>query len=455
VSTPRAICTRTRYFSPSDEIEDYFRRVAKDFGVYDRIRFNTEVTDARYDEDAQLWCTQVRRADGSVETLESNVLVSAVGAFTTPKFPDIPGFEKFRGKVVHTAAWDQSLDLTGKRVAVIGNGASAMQLVPAIADDVQSLTIFQRSKQWAAPFAKFKKPIPDAVRFLFNEIPLYEWWYRLRLSWIFDSKVYPSLQKDPDWHDPEHSLNAQNDGYRRFFTRYILGELGDRQDLAPRVVPEFPPYGKRMLLDNGWFRTLTRPHVELVDVPITAVQENGIVVNTGREFDFDVIIVASGFDVTRFLSTLPVHGRGGISIREAWHDDDPQAYLGTVTPQFPNMFTLYGPNTSLGHGGAFIFIVECQVNYILSMLEQMIETGVTEVECREDVCERYNRTMDEMHERMIWTHPGARSYYQNSKGRVVVNSPWRTVDYWRLTRAANLDDYHVKRGALETASAAS
>lgn len=329
-----------------------------------------------------------------------------------------------------------------------------MQLVPAIVDDVESLTIFQRSKQWAAPFAKFHKDIPDAVRFLFSEIPLYEWWYRLRLTWIFDSKAYPSLQKDPEWHDPEHSLNAINDGHRRFFTRYILSELGDRQDLAPRVVPEYPPYGKRMLLDNGWFRTLTLPQVELVDVPITAVQENGITVHSGREYDFDVIIVASGFDVTRFLSTLPVHGRDGVSIREAWNDDDPRAYLGTVTPRFPNLFTLYGPNTSLGHGGAFIFIVECQVNYILSMLKQMFVSGVTEVECREDVCDKYNRTMDEMHSRMIWTHPGSRSYYTNSQGRVVVNSPWRTVDYWRFTREADLNDYHVKQGAAEPVTAA-
>ena len=166
----------------------------------------------------------------------------------------------------------------------------------------------------------------------------------------------------------------------------------------------------------------------------------------GDHREFDVIVVASGFDVARFLSPIEVHGKDGISIREAWHDDDPKAYLGTVTPGFPNLFMLYGPNAALGHGGSFIFIVECQINYLLSVLDKMFENGITEVECRRDVCDRYNATMDEMHSRMIWTHPGMRTYYRNSAGRVVVNSPWRTSDYWDMTRSADLDDFHCAYG---------
>jgi 4-hydroxyacetophenone monooxygenase len=435
------------YFGSKQEIEGYFRRVAKDFGIYDDVRFGTEVIATRYDEKSLRWISELRCPDGTVDRIESNVVICAVGAFGTPKWPDIAGFDRFRGHVLHTAQWDESVELEGKRVAVIGNGASAMQLVPAIADRVGSLTIFQRSRQWAAPFPKFHKRIPDPVRFLFSEVPLYEWWYRLRLSWIFDSKVYVSLFKDPEWHDPEHSLNALNDAHRRFFTRYIRQQLGDRQDLAPRVIPEFPPYGKRMLLDNGWFRTLTRPNVELVDTPIEGVDETGIQVRDGEHHDFDVIIVASGFDVVRFLSPIQVYGRDGVSIRQAWNDDDPKAYLGTVTPGFPNFFMLYGPNTGLGHGGSFIFIVECQINYVLSVLDKMFETGTAEVECRDEVCERYNATMADMHSRMIWTHPGMSTYYRNSRGRVVANSPWRTTDYWSFTRSADFRDYHTKTTA--------
>lgn len=435
------------YFGTKEEIAGYFQKVAQDHGVYDDIRFGTEVIEARYDEERQIWVSELEGPDGSIERLESNILISAVGAFGTPRWPDIPGFDRFGGDLLHTAQWDEAVELEGKRVAVIGNGASAMQLVPAIVDRTASLTIFQRSKQWAAPFAKFHRRVPNAVRFMLSEVPLYEWWYRLRLSWIFDSKVYESLKVDPDWHDPDHSLNAINEGHRRYFTRYILEELGNRQDLAPRVIPDYPVYGKRMLLDNGWFRTLTRPDVELVDVPIEQIDETGIQLRGGAHYEFDAIIAASGFDVARFLSPLPVYGRGGQSIREAWDDDDPTAYLGTVTPGFPNLFMLFGPNTGLGHGGSFMYLVECQVNYVLSMLNRMFETDVTEVECRAKVCEDYNAVMTDMHSRMIWTHPGMRTYYRNSRGRVVANSPWRTTDYWDMTREADLDEYHTKTGA--------
>jgi 4-hydroxyacetophenone monooxygenase len=436
-----------RYFASRDEVRDNYRKVADEFDIRGTIQFNTEVLATKYDEALQRWHSTLRRPDGTVETVTSNVVISAVGAFGNPKWPDIAGLKDFEGRIVHTAQWDDDLDLEGKRVAVIGNGASAMQLVPAIADRVKSLTVYQRSKQWVAPFAKLHKDIPDGVRFLCSEVPLYEWWYRLRLSWIFDSKVYDSLHKDPDWHDPDRSLNAVNDGHRRFFTRYILKELGDRQDLAPRVIPDFPPYGKRMLLDNGWFRTLTKPHVELVDNPIERVDESGILNADGSHREFDVIVVASGFDVARFLSPVNVYGRGETSIREAWDDDDPKAYLGTVTPAFPNFFMLFGPNTSLGHGGSFIFITECQITYVMSVLEKMFASGISEVECREEVCRDYNDTMDRLHQDMIWTHPGMSTYYRNSRGRVVVNSPWRTVDYWRFTKEADLSHYETKNYA--------
>ena len=441
-----------RFFGSRREILDYFEKVAREHGILESTRFGTEVVAARYDEDRQVWRAEVRRADGGTEVLESDVLVCAVGAFGTPKWPDIPGLDRFEGTLQHSAMWDQGVELDGKRVGVIGNGASAMQIAPAIVDRVGFLTVFQRSKMWAAPFPKFHQDVPDGIRFLNAEVPLYEWWYRLRLSWIFDSKVYESLKVDPDWPEPQRSLNAVNDGHRRFFTRYIVEQLGDRQDLAPRVVPDFPPYGKRMLLDNGWFRMLTRSDVELVDTPIARVDETGVELADGRHVDLDVLVSASGFDVARFLAPIDVYGRGGISIREAWNDDDPRAYLGTVTPLFPNFFTLYGPNTALGHGGSFMFVVECQVNYVLAVLDMMFAAGLTEVECRPEVCERYNDTMADMHSRMVWTHPGMSTYYRNSKGRVVMNSPWRTTDYWRLTRDANLDDFLVKRGAEARAS---
>lgn len=436
----------SRYFPPQNEIDSYFRGVAQKHGVYDEIRFGTEVLSAEYDENDKVWVSRLRNPDGSEETLRTNVLISAVGLFAEPSVPNVPGLDTFDGPVVHTARWDQDLDLRDKRVAVIGTGASAMQLAPAMVDDVASLTIFQRTRQWAAPFPKFHKPVPEPIRFLMREVPLYQHWYRLRLSWIFDSKVYPTLHKDPNWEDTQHSINAANAGHRRFFERYIREELGDRQDLADRVIPNYPPYGKRMLLDNGWFRMLTRPEVTLVDNAddgIDHIEGNTIHTRNGNSYEVDVIVLATGYHVARMLSTLPITGRGGLSIREAWDDTDPQAYLGTVVPDFPNLFILYGPNTQLGHGGAFIFVMECQIDYVLKILRSMYESGVSEVECRKDVFTSYNEAVQERHQQMIWTHQGMTTYVRNDKGRVVGNNPWELVEFWGLLRNADLGDYHV------------
>ncbi|MCZ4586168.1 NAD(P)/FAD-dependent oxidoreductase [Rhodococcus opacus] len=442
----------SRYFPPQAEIDEYFRGAARRNGIYDEIRFGTEVLASEYDECEHIWVSRLRNPDGTEEIIRTNVLISAVGLFAEPIVPDIAGLDEFDGPVVHTARWDSELDLTGKRVAVVGTGASAMQLAPAIVDDVHSLTIFQRSRQWAAPFPKFHKPVPDPIRFLMREVPLYQHWYRIRLSWIFDSKTYPSLQKDPNWEDTQHSINAINAGHRRFFERYIREELGDREDLAPNVIPNYPPYGKRMLLDNGWFRMLTRPEVTLVDNAddgIDHISGNTIHTRNGNSYEVDVIILATGYNVARMLSPLPIKGRNGLSIRDAWDDTDPRAYLGTVVPDFPNLFVLYGPNTQLGHGGAFIFVMECQIDYVLKTLRAMFEAGVGEVECRRDVFETYNDAVQERHQQMIWTHQGMTTYVRNDKGRVVGNNPWELVEFWSLLNNADLGDYHLVENAVE------
>jgi len=436
----------SRYFPPQSELDEYFRGVAKRNGIYDVIRFRTEVLDSEYDETEHAWVSRLRNPDGSEEVVRTNILVTAVGSFVEPVIPDIAGLAEFEGPVIHTARWDSTVDLAGKRVAVVGTGASAMQFAPAVVDEVSSLTIFQRGRQWAAPFPKFHKPVPDPIRFLLREVPLYQHWYRLRLSWIFDSKVYPTLHKDPQWHDPEHSINAINAGHRRFFERYIRDELGDRQDLADKVIPNYPPYGKRMLLDNGWFRMLTREDVTLVDNADDGIDHiSGKTIHTrnGQSFEVDVIVMATGYNVARMLSTLTIRGRNGLSIRDAWNDTDPRAYLGTVVPDFPNLFVLYGPNTQLGHGGAFIYVMECQIRYVLKTLQAMFDADVREIECRRDVFEKYNDSVQERHQQMIWTHTGMTTYVRNDKGRVVVNNPWELVEFWSLLNNADLSDFHT------------
>lgn len=435
----------SRYFAGRDELHDYLERIATEFDIRPHIRFDTEVTEARYDADSQSWLLQVRGADGSVETVHANVVITAVGAFNKPKYPDIAGLETFPGPVVHTARWpSEGVDLAGRRVAVIGNGASAMQLVPAIAGEVASVTVFQRSPQWAAPFEKFLVPVPDPVRFLLREVPLYEAWYRLRQAWIFNDRIYDALHKDPEWPDPDRSINRINDGHREFFTRYIVSELGDRQDLLESVLPTYPPFGKRMLLDNGWFRTLRRDNVHLVTDRVARVDGDRIVTRDGNEHQVDVIVLATGFDVVRFLAPMTIRGRSGATLSETWNEDDPRAYLGCVVPDFPNLFCLYGPNTQTGHGGSVMFMMEVQTRYIMSVIAQMIERGLGAVECRADIHDRYNDEVDRAHEGMVWTHPGMDTYYRNSRGRVVVNNPFRVVEFWHMARQADLDEYQVE-----------
>jgi len=432
----------SKYFALRDELHGYLEHVSREFDVRKNIRFETEVLSAVYQAAEQRWTVEVRTADGLTETHTANVVISAVGAFNPPVYPDIEGMHDFRGPSWHTARWPEHADLAGKKVAIIGNGASCMQVAPEIQHEVAALTIFQRSNHWAAPFEQFRREVPEPIRFLLREVPLYRAWYRVRLGWTFNDRIHSALQKDPDWVHPERSLNAQNDAHRAYFTEYVKSELGDRSDdLLDKVLPTYPPFGKRMLMDNGWYRMLRNPKVQLVDDEVVRIASDRLITADGSEYEADVLIYATGFDVLRFIDSYAVIGRSGRSLREVWEDDNAKAYLGTVVPDFPNYFTLYGPNLQPGHGGSLIFVVEMQVNYIMDVLRQMAANGLGAVECRSDVSDRYNEAVDRAHANMVWTHPGMQTYYRNARGRIVVNSPWRNVDFFAMTRSADLTEY--------------
>ncbi|ANK83504.1 MAG: monooxygenase [Rhizobiales bacterium NRL2] len=435
----------SKFFALRDELKAYLNHVADHFGLRDHIRFQTEVVSTEWIEDRQQWKVTTRDPSGREAVEYANIVVSAAGIFNPPVFPDIPGIDDFDGPSFHTSRWPDDLDLKGKRVAIIGNGASAMQICPEIQNTVGSLTIYQRSLHWAAPFPHFRKPVPDALRFLIREVPLYQAWYRCRLGWTFNDRVHPALQKDPAWPDQERSLNAINDGHRKYFTKYIRDELGDRQDLLEKVVPPYPPFGKRMLMDNGWFRMLRNPKVELVTERIGKIDGNALVTEDGERREADVLIIATGFDVLRFINTYEARGRDGKSLREVWDDDDARAYMGTLVPGFPNYFILYGPNTQPGHGGSLLFVIEMQINYIMDLIRKMTKKDIGAAEIRKDVHDAYNAHVEKAHENMVWTHPGMQTYYRNDKGRVTVNFPYRNVDLFEMTREAKLNEYETEK----------
>ncbi|MFL3020215.1 MAG: flavin-containing monooxygenase [Candidatus Poriferisodalaceae bacterium] len=431
-----------KYFCLRDELHGYLEHVCDSFEVRDTIRFETTVERIEYQNQKQNWLVTLCLPDGSQEQTEANVVISAAGIFNPPVSPDIDGLEDWEGEQWHTARWPESADLQDKKVAIIGNGASCMQIGPEIQDEVESLTIFQKSVHWAAPFEQFRKEVPDPLRFLLREVPLYRNWYRVRLGWTFNDRIHSALHKDPDWEHPERSLNAQNDAHRAYFTNHVISELGDHaSELLDRVLPTYPPFGKRMLMDNGWYRMLRNPKVQLVDERISKVDANSLTTEDGSEYEADVLVLATGFDVLNFITTYEAQGRSGTSLMSQWEQDNAQAYLGTVVPNFPNFFTLYGPNLQPGHGGSLIFVVEMQVRYIMDVIQKMLDQNLGAVEIRRDVHDRYNEDVDQAHTQMVWTHPGMESYYRNERGRIVVNSPWRNVDFYAMTREADLSEY--------------
>jgi 4-hydroxyacetophenone monooxygenase len=433
------------FFSQRDELRGYFERCATQFADRRRIRFRTEVVDARWDEQARRWIVRTRDADGREATLEADAVISAVGQLNRPKIPAIAGLDRFRGPVFHSARWRHDVPLAGKRVAVIGTGASAFQLVPEVAKEASRLVVFQRSAPWMVPNPRYHARVSEATRWVLAHVPYYARWYRFLLFWPGSDGLMPTLVVDPEWPHPERAVNAVNDGMRAIFTQAMADQIGDDPALLAKVTPSYPPFGKRMLQDNGsWLAALKRDNVDLVTDAIAEVTPGGVRTADGADHPVDVIVLATGFHANRFLWPMDIVGRDGVHLRERW-GDEPRAYLGVTIPGFPNFFCLYGPGTNLAHGGSIIFHSECQVRYVMACLAGLLRSdGARTMECRQEVHDAYNARFDARHATLVWSHPGMSSWYKNAAGRVVTTSPWLLVEYWGWTRSPNLDDYVLR-----------
>ena len=445
----------TRSHSAHGIIGRAISRSARNCWIISR-RSRSNMTSAVTSVSTRNWCHRAgtKASAAGISTLQpatarkissSAVLVSAIGQLNDPSPAHFRGEEDFAGRMFHSALWSNDIKLDGKHVAVIGTGATAMQLVPSIADRVASVTVYQRSAQWARPVAGYSDPIAEGARWLLAHLPFYVQWYRFNMFWRYGDGLLPFLRKDPEWPYPDRAVNKGNDRHRQELTEFILSELKDRSDLIEKCVPTYPPYGKRILLDNGWFRTLTKPNVELVTDPIDHFARDGIVTSGGKLRPADVIVISTGFKVTEMAARLNIAGRDGKSLAEAWADDNPTAYLGLTVPDFPNFFCMLGPNSGPAHGGSVIFQSECQSRYITACLVEMMEHGIAAIDVRQDVHDRYVRDVDAEHAQMIWTHPGMTTYYRNKQGRVFSAMPWRFVDYWAMTHDPDLGQYHHTR----------
>lgn len=431
----------THYFSKRDEILSYVNGVARKYDVERDIRFNTEAVSAEFDEAKSIWKVVVQPDGKPREVIEAKIVVTAVGQLNRPFIPEIPGLDRFKGTVFHTAEWDDDADLRGRRVAMIGTGASGMQVGPAIAGDVEHLTIFQRSPHWVTSNPNYHRMVSEGKKWALKNVPHYAQWYRFQLAWASADGIHASLRLDPNWPTPERSMNATNEEARQALVRRITDEVGDDQELLAKVIPDYPPYGKRMLRDSHWYSTLKRPNVDLVTDGIREITEAAIVSNAGKQYPVDLIVLATGFRAGEMLAPMEIRGRNGKSLRDVWGKDDPKAYLGVTVPGFPNLFVMFGPNTNYAHGGSAIFSAEGQVRYIMQALREMAERGGSTIECKQDVHDAYNTAVDERHSQMVWGQGNVKSWYKNSRGRVFSISPWRLLDHWTWMSSFNRDDY--------------
>ncbi|HSM95096.1 MAG TPA: NAD(P)/FAD-dependent oxidoreductase [Rhizomicrobium sp.] len=433
------------HYSTQDVLLDYFRRTAEKYGLRKRIRFETQVLETRFDEKASKWHVKIRDKAGKGETIVADAVISAVGQLNQPKMPDIPGVGSFKGPAFHSAQWRHDVDLKGKRVNVIGTGASAFQFVPAIAPIVKEMKVFQRTPPWLGPTPDYHEKVGEGKKWLLEHMPFYAKWYRFWIFWMMTDGIYEFVKSDATWNGPENSVSPNNAMLREMLSAAIKPQTDDAPWLFDKIIPDYPFGGKRSVRDNGvWVAALKRPNVELVTEPIAEINATGIKTNDGKQYDSDVLIYGTGFHASNFLRTFRVYGRGGVELHDQWNGDA-RAYLGMTVPHFPNFFIIYGPNTNIVVNGSIIFFSECSVRYIMGCLRLLAETGNATLEPKETVHDTFNARVDEANKMMAWGAPQVSSWYKNAKGRVSQNWPFPLVDYWSATLKPNPNDFELRK----------
>ncbi|ACY99366.1 MULTISPECIES: flavin-containing monooxygenase [Thermomonospora] len=413
----------SRLFAPQQEIWDYMRDVAAKYGLEKYLRYDSRVDALEYDDQARRWDVIV--ADG--RRYRPRAVIYGIGALHVPSYPDLPGLPKFQGKTFHSAEWDHDYDLTGKRVAVIGTGASAIQFVPQVAKKASQLYVFQRTAPWIQP--KPDVAIPKSAQWLFEHVPGTARVFRDALFWILEGRAL-GFALDPRLMAPlEHSARS-----------HLKRQIPD-PELRRKLTPNYRIGCKRILLSNDYYPTFNLPHVELVTEGIGEVTENAIVTGDGRELEVDCIIYGTGFKVVETLASQHIVGRNGLKIQEAWADGA-EAYHGVTIPGFPNFFMLMGPNTGLGHH-SMIFMMEAQFQHILGCLRLIQRQGGDTIEVTRRALRRYN---DRMHRRLrkgVWNEGGCQSWYLDENGVNRTLWPGFAFEYWAGTRRVKASDYVV------------
>jgi cation diffusion facilitator CzcD-associated flavoprotein CzcO/acetyl esterase/lipase len=416
----------SRRYSPQPEILDYLERCVEKYGIGPNLRLGTEVSRAQFDEGSGRW--RIETAGG--ETVEADVLVSACGQLSRPALTRIEGSDRFAGPIFHTARWDHGVKLDGKRVAVIGTGASTIQVVPAIAERVGQLDVYQRSAPYVIP--KKDRPYMPWERRLFRWFPPARLFARFTQWLLFEVFISAFNQ-----------FRAVGRLVARMFERNLDDQVSD-PELKRALTPDHVLGCKRVLISPDYYPTLERPNVELVTQGVRELTKRGVVADDGTERPVDVIVLSTGFESNRFLSPMEIRGRGGLDLNEVWRDGA-KAYLGMTVAGFPNLFVMYGPNTNLG-SGSIIFQLESQMAYIADAVERLRRTGGW-LSVRPDVQEAFDREMQSRLSTSVW-QTGCNNWYVDEHGRNTNNWPGFTLEYRRRTRRLDPSDYEIQSSTL-------
>jgi cation diffusion facilitator CzcD-associated flavoprotein CzcO len=414
----------TRSFSYQPEIWDYLRRVTDDYDLREHLRFGVEVTGARWDDDEHRWHVTTRTGD----TYVAQFLVAGIGGLHIPNVPALPGIENFRGAAFHSAQWDHDYDLTGKRVAVVGTGASAIQFIPRIAPDVAGLTVFQRTPPWVMPKADY--PIPGWAKRIFAAVPGAQRLYRNAIYWLLESRAL-------GFNRHRWLLKAA----QRIALANMHKAVKD-PELRAKLTPDYVMGCKRVLIANDYYPALTRDNVEVVTDGIREVRAHSIVDSAGVEHEVDAIIYGTGFHVTDAFDYLDITGRGDVDLAKHWRDNGIQTMLGITVTGFPNLFFLLGPNTALGHNSV-VFMIESQIRYVAQAIGLVERTGTAALDPRPGAQARFQSDIQRKLADGVWSRGGCKSWYLDAHGVNRTIWPGFTWRYWQRTRTLNPADYEL------------
>ncbi len=414
----------SRKWSPQAEILDYMDHCAEKYGLFPHIRFGTEVAGARFGADSGVW----RIVTGSGDEIEAEILVSGVGQLHRPYLPAMRGLERFEGECFHSAQWNHDYDLRGKRVAVIGNAASAIKFIPEIAKQAAQLYVFQRSANWMLP--RGDRAFTDVEKHRMSEWPLVAKLYRWFI-WGRQELMFPMFIGSE--RAAKKATQMALDNMRSVITDPKLQDA---------LTPDYPIGGKRILISDDYYPALERANVQVVAAEIERFDAKGVTTRDGASFEVDAAILATGFRTNEFLAPMQIEGLDGLSLGTVWADGA-LAYFGLTVAGFPNFFMMYGPNTNLGHN-SIIFMIECQANYIIRSIQILQRKGLKYLNLRTRAMQAFNRKLDAELERTAWARTG-KSWYKNEAGKITNNWSGTTARYWWQTRKVDLDAYEQVR----------